>query len=174
MSSNQNSLRRRRQQNQNSASIYASNGDSNNTTSTASNNNNNFPRSIKIRYSGDPNNNNNINHLNSTSISSDRNIGLGNTNNLNLNSQAYDSPFISTDGIAFSSNFIQSDPNEPLYCTCRQVSFGEMIACDGENCPIEWYHLECVNLKAVPEGRWYCDQCIGTQKKRKRGRPVGS
>jgi hypothetical protein len=22
------------------------------------------------------------------------------------------------------------DPNEPLYCTCRQVSFGHMVACD--------------------------------------------
>jgi hypothetical protein len=22
------------------------------------------------------------------------------------------------------------DPNEPVYCTCKQVSFGEMVACD--------------------------------------------
>lgn len=22
------------------------------------------------------------------------------------------------------------DPNEPLYCYCQQVSFGEMVACD--------------------------------------------
>lgn len=22
------------------------------------------------------------------------------------------------------------DPNEPLYCHCQQVSFGEMVACD--------------------------------------------
>lgn len=25
------------------------------------------------------------------------------------------------------------DPNEPRYCYCHQVSFGDMIACDGEN-----------------------------------------
>ncbi|KAF0396455.1 inhibitor of growth protein 2-like isoform X3 [Gigaspora margarita] len=79
---------------------------------------------------------------------------------------------------AFTSGFVQTvDPNEPVYCICRQVSFGEMIGCDGENCPIEWYHLECVGLKAVPEGRWFCDTCIGNvnqMKKRKRGRPAGS
>ncbi|CAG8789006.1 2218_t:CDS:1, partial [Racocetra persica] len=45
------------------------------------------------------------------------------------------------------------------------------------NCPIEWYHLDCVGLKAVPEGRWFCDTCRGNTsqtKKRKRGRPAGS
>lgn len=25
------------------------------------------------------------------------------------------------------------DINEPTYCYCKQVSFGDMIACDGEN-----------------------------------------
>lgn len=25
------------------------------------------------------------------------------------------------------------DPNEPTYCFCNQVSFGEMIACDNPN-----------------------------------------
>lgn len=25
--------------------------------------------------------------------------------------------------------------NEPLYCYCRQVSYGEMVACDGEVSP---------------------------------------
>ncbi|KAL0460548.1 UNVERIFIED_CONTAM: PHD finger protein ING2 [Sesamum latifolium] len=25
------------------------------------------------------------------------------------------------------------DPNEPTYCVCHQVSFGDMIACDNEN-----------------------------------------
>lgn len=25
------------------------------------------------------------------------------------------------------------DPNEPKYCYCNQVSFGDMVACDGEN-----------------------------------------
>lgn len=24
------------------------------------------------------------------------------------------------------------DPNEPVYCFCRQVSYGEMVACDND------------------------------------------
>ncbi|CAJ0756153.1 1534_t:CDS:2, partial [Entrophospora sp. SA101] len=153
-----------------------------------------FPQFIKIQCSdGDKNH---FHHLNSTGsssmISPDRNINLNSLNpnsninnsnifniinNNNLNLQTYDSSFIS-DGNTFSSNYIQTvDPNEPVYCICRQVSFGEMIGCDGENCPIEWFHLDCVDLKAVPEGRWYCEHCMSTMnqvKKRKRGRPIGS
>ncbi|GAA5935198.1 hypothetical protein JCM10213_000675 [Rhodosporidiobolus nylandii] len=51
------------------------------------------------------------------------------------------------------------DPNEPVYCYCRRVSFGEMIACENEDCPREWYHLDCVGLDKAPEGEWYCDDC---------------
>lgn len=36
------------------------------------------------------------------------------------------------------------DPNEPLYCSCQRVSFGDMVACEAETCPIEWFHYECV------------------------------
>jgi len=25
------------------------------------------------------------------------------------------------------------DPNEPTYCTCHQVSYGEMIGCDNQD-----------------------------------------
>lgn len=35
---------------------------------------------------------------------------------------------------------VDVDPEEPLYCHCRQVAFGNMIACDNPACPIEWYH----------------------------------
>mmetsp|Transcript_32651 Transcript_32651/g.55059 ORF Transcript_32651/g.55059 Transcript_32651/m.55059 type:complete len:261 (+) Transcript_32651:60-842(+) len=51
------------------------------------------------------------------------------------------------------------DPNEPIYCMCRQVSFGEMVACDNPDCPIEWFHFQCVGLTATPKGKWYCPQC---------------
>lgn len=51
------------------------------------------------------------------------------------------------------------DPNEPVYCYCRQVSFGEMIACDGPNCHTEWFHYACVGLVAPPTGKWYCRDC---------------
>lgn len=36
---------------------------------------------------------------------------------------------------------------EPTYCICSQVSFGEMIACDNENCSIEWFHYKVFLLR---------------------------
>ncbi|AEE33094.1 PHD finger protein-like protein [Arabidopsis thaliana] len=33
------------------------------------------------------------------------------------------------------------DPNEPTYCVCHQVSFGDMIACDNENVSLLSQHL---------------------------------
>lgn len=59
------------------------------------------------------------------------------------------------------------DPNEPKYCTCHQVSFGEMIACDNKDCPIEWFHFACVELKSKPKGKWYCPECFNINKKGK-------
>ncbi|KAI9491653.1 hypothetical protein BDB00DRAFT_874037 [Zychaea mexicana] len=56
------------------------------------------------------------------------------------------------------------DPNEPLYCYCQQVSYGEMVACDNTDCEIEWFHLACVDLKTVPKGKWYCNNCVSKMK----------
>ena len=54
----------------------------------------------------------------------------------------------------------ENDENEPRYCTCNRVSFGNMIACDNASCLVEWFHLECVDLDRAPIGRWFCsDQC---------------
>ncbi len=54
-----------------------------------------------------------------------------------------------------------SDPNEPKYCYCKQVSFGDMVACDGEDCPIQWFHFKCVSItEAPPDGvQWLCRDC---------------
>ncbi|ODV97250.1 hypothetical protein PACTADRAFT_79643 [Pachysolen tannophilus NRRL Y-2460] len=48
---------------------------------------------------------------------------------------------------------------DELYCFCRQVSFGNMIACDNANCKYEWFHYDCVGLKEPPQGTWYCPDC---------------
>lgn len=58
------------------------------------------------------------------------------------------------------------DPNEPVYCTCRQISFGNMIACENQECKIEWFHFSCVGLKAEPNEPWYCEQCRSEIKNR--------
>ena len=36
------------------------------------------------------------------------------------------------------SEDIAVDPNEPLYCICKRVSFGEMICCDNEGAISHW------------------------------------
>lgn len=57
------------------------------------------------------------------------------------------------------------DPDEPTYCLCEQVSFGEMIGCDNDECPIEWFHFSCVSLHHKPKGKWYCPKCRGENEK---------
>ena len=58
------------------------------------------------------------------------------------------------------------DPNNKkemkLYCYCKRPSFNPMIACDGENCEIEWYHYSCVNLVRTPpqDKKWFCPTCL--------------
>lgn len=60
------------------------------------------------------------------------------------------------------------DPNEPTYCICQQVSYGEMIGCDNPECPIEWFHFGCIALTTKPKGKWYCPKCLPLFKKHKK------
>ena len=68
------------------------------------------------------------------------------------------------------------DPNEPRYCICNQVSYGvrlikhfllnplwtvlklvcfqDMVACDNDECPYEWFHYPCVGISAPPKGTY--------------------
>lgn len=46
------------------------------------------------------------------------------------------------------------------YCFCEQVSYGEMVACDNDDCVREWFHYGCVGLKEPPVGKWYCSDCL--------------
>ncbi|EME45091.1 hypothetical protein DOTSEDRAFT_70966 [Dothistroma septosporum NZE10] len=71
------------------------------------------------------------------------------------------------------------DPDEPKYCYCNRGSYGEMVACDNDNCPREWFHLGCTELKEAPseEEKWYCKECrplfgqkVGRKGKAGRGR----
>ena len=50
---------------------------------------------------------------------------------------------------------------EPTYCFCNNVSYGDMIACDNEACLYEWFHFPCVGLsqKPGPGELWYCQKC---------------
>lgn len=58
--------------------------------------------------------------------------------------------------------------DDKKYCLCQKVSFGDMIACDNDECPYEWFHWACVGLKSEPVGgTWYCPVCTQQMKKEK-------
>ena len=63
-----------------------------------------------------------------------------------------------------------ADPNEPKYCVCNRVSFGEMIACENEACAVEWFHFACVGLStdAKIKGKWFCATCSADIKRQKK------
>jgi len=48
----------------------------------------------------------------------------------------------------------------PLYCLCQQGKFGVMLGCDGDDCSIEWFHLQCIGLRRKPTTeKWLCPHC---------------
>jgi inhibitor of growth protein 3 len=49
--------------------------------------------------------------------------------------------------------------DDKKYCLCHNVSYGDMVACDNDNCPYEWFHWSCVGLKSEPNGAWFCPVC---------------
>ncbi len=57
-----------------------------------------------------------------------------------------------------------------VYCYCNGPEYGDMIACDNPDCKIEWFHLDCLKIKSVPKGKWYCPSCriLPGLKKRKK------
>jgi len=60
------------------------------------------------------------------------------------------------------------DPDEPTYCVCNSISYGDMIGCDNDDCEIEWFHFGCVNLTHKPKGKWYCPGCSAERKDSKK------
>ncbi|KAI9375321.1 hypothetical protein BJX61DRAFT_549772 [Aspergillus egyptiacus] len=66
----------------------------------------------------------------------------------------------------------EDEEGEPRYCYCNEISFGEMVACDNDACPREWFHLSCVGL-TKPPGRnvkWYCNECKENMRRSRSGR----
>ncbi len=65
--------------------------------------------------------------------------------------------------------------DEERYCYCEGPSYGEMVACDNDDCPRQWFHIECLGLKTVPKSdRWFCSECNPGTEKTKAGRGRGN
>lgn len=46
-----------------------------------------------------------------------------------------------------------------MLCTCGQGVEGQWEACKNAECPIEWFHWECVGILYDMEGEWVCPRC---------------
>ena len=67
---------------------------------------------------------------------------------------------IAGDISAESTSGNQHDRLEMQICYCRGGEHGQMVGCDNEHCPYEWFHLDCLELKALPKSKtWYCPEC---------------
>lgn len=84
---------------------------------------------------------------------------------MNTSSSPNSYPWYSLCGTIENSNSYQGgntpiyQRDETKYCICSQVSYGEMVACDNDECGIEWFHYDCVGITQKPKGKWYCPDC---------------
>lgn len=99
-------------------------------------------------------------HMHDDSIS-----GIGNTPDPLLDDSNYD--FVSNLKFAKLEDRPEDDEEFKRYCVCRDVSYGAMIACDGSDCPYEWFHYACVSLTVAPKGRWFCPTCAKSNANKK-------
>ena len=53
----------------------------------------------------------------------------------------------------------EDESDDTKYCFCQRVSFGDMVACDNDNCHYQWFHWDCVGIKEEPVGDWLCPDC---------------
>jgi hypothetical protein len=74
-------------------------------------------------------------------------------------------PIIPSDDESLHEGDDEDEEGEPRYCYCNEVSFGEMVACDNDACPREWFHLSCVGLTKPPGKNGKFDVLILPQKK---------
>ena len=86
-------------------------------------------------------------------------------------------PIAGNDGIVVypadsgSSDESDEEDYEKLWCFCGQPSYGRMILCDNDCCPIQWFHCDCLRIRGKPKGKWFCQTVVQNRKikaKRKR------
>ena len=57
-----------------------------------------------------------------------------------------------------SPPFSSSSLNYPCSCGLGDGT-GQYIKCDNDDCPVAWYHWECVHVTQEPAGTWLCPKC---------------
>ncbi|KAJ5567462.1 Zinc finger PHD-finger [Penicillium sp. DV-2018c] len=81
-------------------------------------------------------------------------------------------PTIPSDDESLHEGDDEDEEGEPRYCYCNEISFGEMVACDNDACPREWFHLSCVGLTKPPgkNVKWFCNECKENMRRGRNGR----
>ena len=46
------------------------------------------------------------------------------------------------------------------------IEYPENFVLSSLQCPIEWFHFACVQLKTKPKGKWFCPRCQEERKKK--------
>ena len=46
-----------------------------------------------------------------------------------------------------------------VWCYCKVDHEDDLIGCDNLQCPIQWFHVSCLQFEKVPKGKWYCPDC---------------
>lgn len=62
----------------------------------------------------------------------------------------------------------EGEGDDKKYCICHSVSYGNMVACDNDDCVNEWFHWSCVGVKQEPAGKWFCPDCTKEREGRMR------
>ncbi|XP_066933270.1 uncharacterized protein [Clytia hemisphaerica] len=65
-------------------------------------------------------------------------------------------------GVKPKDNIEEEEGDSERYCFCREPGWlgGNFVPCANEDCKIQWYHLQCVNLKDFPMEDWKCPRCL--------------
>lgn len=64
---------------------------------------------------------------------------------------------VGNDGAADADEDDEGDDTK--YCFCQSISYGDMVACDNDDCKYQWFHWACVGIKEEPVGDWLCPEC---------------
>lgn len=72
---------------------------------------------------------------------------------------------LSTSPLTRDVPYASNSPNQDEhFCVCRGLTVGQMVSCDNPLCPFQWFHIECVGLKSVPEETWFCPYCTAVMR----------
>ncbi|CAJ0951406.1 unnamed protein product, partial [Mesorhabditis belari] len=80
-------------------------------------------------------------------------------NNTLQRQRSYHVPVEEPEEGASESSSEDDEESRKTWCTCKQKSYGNMVACDNDKCPFEWFHYHCVGITAPPRGKWFCPHC---------------